>query len=285
MIEGLNRKLGVALRYVRLLGKYLFVKLVRSKNGKGDVTVNDIPVKISNKKDILTLAREMKRTDKIGNDFPMPKNISDLTVDRNATKEEKAEVIANAQANNIEEDPSDDWLEYGVGERPRPKIPFQSKEFPIPKPLREEYEEGWYPAGGANGKKVNINALKVWVANVKLIGMSDDEIEEEYYQMRETEEFQQFASVDKKVENLISTMKHKRRNPQTTKRLLIDSIAYMVARKIWYAGRKPVNMTDWDWNEHTKYMRPHEGSFGQGDVWNKMPFKYDENYIYESGRV
>ena len=38
------------------------------------MTVNDIPVKISNKKDILTLAREMKRTDKIGNDFPMPKD-------------------------------------------------------------------------------------------------------------------------------------------------------------------------------------------------------------------
>ena len=76
-------------------------------------------------------------------------------------------------------------------------------------------------------------------------------------------------------------MKSRGRDPETTKRLLIDSIAYMVARKIWYVGRKPKDMTDFDWNELTKYMRPQEGSFGAGDVWDV--FKYDENYMYSSG--
>ena len=75
--------------------------------------------------------------------------------------------------------------------------------------------------------------------------------------------------------------KEHKRNPLTTKRLLIDSIAYRVSRKLWYVGRKPNHMTDYEWNEHTKNMRPAEGSYGQNDEW--VDFKYTVNYKYHSG--
>ena len=40
-------------------------------------------------------------------------------------------------------------------------------------------------------------------------------------------------------------------------------------------------MTDHEWNELTKYMRPSEGTYGVNDTW--VNFKYDEDYEYTSG--
>ena len=62
---------------------------------------------------------------------------------------------------------------------------------------------------------------------------------------------------------------------------LVDKLAYKISRKIWYVGRRPHNLTDNQWNELTKFMRPKEGSYGGGDVWTN--FKYTTNYEYTSG--
>jgi len=59
-------------------------------------------------------------------------------------------------------------------------------------------------------------------------------------------------------------------------------ITYKVARKIWYVGRKPASISDMDWNEQTKDMRPPEGSFSKNENWGGN-FPYGETYKYVSG--
>ena len=123
--------------------------------------------------------------------------------------------------------------------------------------------------------------MKKWV-NEKIVSqMSDDEIMEKYYERRETLGFAQMQSVDQNFANLVTKMRNRRRNSKVTRDLLIDSLAYMISRKIWYVGRRPSDMTDFEWNEHTKYSRPSEGSYGGGDKWTD--FKYDVNYKYQLG--
>ena len=41
------------------------------------------------------------------------------------------------------------------------------------------------------------------------------------------------------------------------------------------------NMTDSEWNEMTKNMRPAEGSYGDNDKWTSFP--YGKDYNYRSG--
>jgi hypothetical protein len=41
-------------------------------------------------------------------------------------------------------------------------------------------------------------------------------------------------------------------------------------------------MSNAQWDEYTKHLRPPEGSFGKNDTWGGV-FPYDINYKYESG--
>ena len=77
---------------------------------------------------------------------------------------------------------------------------------------------------------------------------------------------------------------------------MIDQIAFMVARKIWYVGRKPSDMSDEEWENETKHMRPNPetyqktsvGGYGVGAYIagheGEFGLKYhDEKYTYTSG--
>ena len=252
------------------------VDKVRGQNGEAYVKIGDKRVKPEDEEKLDELVN-MDDGD-IDYDYPIPDDVGEFMVSDDATVDEEAYAIANMQDHDIEREPTDDWIKYSMGESGRPNIQPQSKDT---LPLDNSYEDAIYPEGGHSKNKCNIEAIKEWVETVKLAGASDDEIEEEYYHWRENEEYQQFQKVDKNMQNLVSQMKTRGRDPETTKKLLIDSVAYMVARKIWYAGRKPKGMIDFDWDKLTRYMRPQEGSFGGGDVW--VNFKYGENYMYESG--
>ena len=63
---------------------------------------------------------------------------------------------------------------------------------------------------------------------------------------------------------------------------LVRSIAYLVARKIWYVGRKSSRETDEQWQEHTHDMRPAQGSFSKDEKWTNG-FPYGREYVYSSG--
>jgi len=140
----------------------------------------------------------------------------------------------------------------------------KSGQFPEEK-LPEDWSKFILPAGkNIGGKKADISRLKEWVEQKKFLGKTHDDLLEEYNELKGREQDTRLSGQQRKD--------------------LIDSIAFKVSRKIWYVGRKPAQMTDWEWNEMTKTMRPQKGSYSRNEKWTNMKFPYTQSYIYTSGR-
>ena len=140
----------------------------------------------------------------------------------------------------------------------------KSGQFPEEK-LPEDWSKFILPAGkNINNKKADIGRLKEWVEQKKFLGKTHDDLLEEYNELKGREQDTRLSGKQRKD--------------------LIDSIALKVSRKIWYVGRKPAQMTDWEWNEMTKSMRPQKGSYSRNEKWTNMKFPYTQSYIYTSGR-
>jgi hypothetical protein len=154
----------------------------------------------------------------------------------------------------------DESIELDSGRAVKPRVRKESTNKPV-------FPDGWsvayYPAGGEGGGKPNLQYIKEWVENVKLSNMSSEDLSFEYSRV-----------MNKPQPNGVDSEKRSE---------MVDSITYMVARKIWYVGRRSADFTDHEWNEHTKDMRPPEGSFGKNDVWTNIPFPYGQEYVYTSG--
>ena len=141
---------------------------------------------------------------------------------------------------------------------------------------REGKDMTYYPAGRASkdskewGKKPDLYRIREWVENVKWAGISDSELKSDYNERNSRDvEFGTFEAII----NQQLTPKERERHLKTT--------AYRVARKIWYVGRRPASMTDEQWDDETRDMRPPEGSFSNKEKW--VNFKYGVNYKYKSG--
>jgi len=158
--------------------------------------------------------------------------------------EEEAIMVASMQNNNIEDDVPDQVL--------RGESVDEDDEL--------EFEDGWYPDEG--NKRPHIESIKEWIKNVKWSNMNDYDLFVEY-----RERF----GLDPQKRQKISYRQ---------KESLLDSTAFLIARKQWYLGRKPSSMTDFDWNERTRDKRPTAGSFSKNDYMYKA---YDRNYEYKSG--
>jgi hypothetical protein len=156
-----------------------------------------------------------------------------------------------------------------------PNVVLESKRSlpPITNPyddIKAHRDIAYYPAGknphgrGDEGKKPNIEAIRQWVENTKIGNASHITISENF---GKEYGFVGWGFSDKEKENAI------------------NEVAFLVARKIWYVGRKPSSMTDDEWQEETKDKRPPEGSFNYrgGEKWNDFP--YDETYMYRSGYI
>ena len=131
----------------------------------------------------------------------------------------------------------------------------------------DDFTDRYYPAGKLdkystiNGNKPDIGAIRSWVADVKLAGKSQRVLELEYNKMYGV--------------NNVSWDDSKRAR-------LVKGIAYLVARKIWYVGRKPSDMDDGEWDKDTRDMRPSEGTFSSNERWANG-FTYNKEYSYSSG--
>jgi len=137
----------------------------------------------------------------------------------------------------------------------------------------EDYNRAYYPAGGMRGaaSRPNIAAILIWVEKTKL---GRPIINNQFSRINITE---QAGKPFGYIPSNMTVEDEKKR---------IDKIAYLVARKIWYVGRKPSSMSDTEWDKLTKHMRPVEGSFhlvGR-DEWGDN-FPYDQTYKYRSGYV
>lgn len=197
---------------------------------------------------------------KVPSDVP----ISSITLGENLTDTELMSVIDSIQDKERhvkEEDPSDQYIHFDL--TPPPYVSISKDDL---------YPDGWsypyFPAGkrGVRGKKdgskPRLDMIVQWVEDVKLAGKSQKALEEEYMRVFNVEKVGQWTN--NKYDNLK------------------ESIAYLVSRKIWYVGRKSSGMTDEQWDELTKDMRPPEGSFSANEKWVNG-FPYGREYTYNSG--
>jgi hypothetical protein len=145
----------------------------------------------------------------------------------------------------IKADSTEEYMEkYIDATIDKPKYQYDD-DLMIDDPETGEEKDMWgalYP-----GTKVNINAIEEWVRNVKVLNdpMLQDVIN--------TEMFDSY----------------------------VDSTVYKVARKLYYVGRKPRSTTPEEWDSLTRHMRPAEGTYSSGDVWDEFP--YGADYEYRGG--
>lgn len=221
-------------------------------------------------------ARTLESGDKKSNEiavkgvaYKVPKdvNITSIGFEDNLTDDELLSVIDGIQDRDRhvqEEDPSDKYISLDLN------LTHTQSDIRVSKD--DLYPDGWswayFPAGKngvrgrKNGGKPNQSMILKWVKNVKLAGKSTRELEMEYVRIYG-------------VENSPTMDEDK-------KERLAKSIAYLVARKIWYVGRKPSSVTDEKWDEMTKDKRPAEGSFSANESWVNG-FPYGREYSYSSG--
>ena len=117
------------------------------------------------------------------------------------------------------------------------------------------------------GKHVDIPAIKEWVMTTKI--HRDPELQEalKYDHLKISSNLSPYweSSLDRAV----------------------DSIAFKVARKIYYVGRKPPTMTPEEWDIHIKDKRPEPGTYSKNEDWGPRGFPYGDeaNYSYRQGII
>ena len=264
------------------------INKLRSRNGSARVRVGD---KTFERMETDKEVQEIVETEGIPTvEYDVPDDVGHIDFADGISEDEEIAMILSIQEADKKsyEDPNDEEMDYIYeknDKKPHKQYTtgkaggygFTSSKDRIAHP--DAWERAYYPAGqpaegGQWGKKPDIGRIKQWVEDVKWAGMDDVELKEEWMGLKK-------RSADSKKESGSRAFK---KTAFTTKQRenLLDSEAYMVARKIWYVGRKPSSMSDWEWNEHTRGMRPPEGSFGENDVFGDFP--YGKTYVYKSGK-
>jgi len=65
----------------------------------------------------------------------------------------------------------------------------------------------------------------------------------------------------------------------------IDHIAFKVARKIYYVGKKPVGMTPEEWDDYSRNLKPEPGTYSKNEDWGERGFPYGSDYITREGAI
>jgi len=136
----------------------------------------------------------------------------------------------------------------------------------------EDFQEGLHQELMADGyqkidpgKHVDIDALKEWVLTSKIHRDYDLQEAIKYDHLKVPTELHGLweSSLDRAV----------------------DSVAFKVARKIYYVGRKPPTMTPEEWDDYIKDKRPEPGTYAKNEDWGERGFPYGDeaNYTYRQG--
>ena len=195
-------------------------------------------------------------------EIPVPKNRDNVKVSSDITSEELGTYVSQS-LQDVQRAPLTEAPDPVLkSERALPKITKPEDDIQEPRDIAY-YPAGKNPYGGSDGKKPNIEAIRQWVENTKVGNASNITLSEEF---GEEFGFIGWGFSEKELDKAI------------------DEVTFKVARKIWYVGRKPSTMTDMQWDEATREMRPAEGSFSKNEKWVNG-FPYGETYKYESGKL
>ena len=115
------------------------------------------------------------------------------------------------------------------------------------------------------GKYVDIPAIREWVMTTKINRDPDLQEALKYDHLKISEDLHPYweSSLDRAV----------------------DSIAFKVARKIYYVGRKPPTMTPEEWDIYIADKRPEPGTYSKNEDWGDRGFPYGVDYEYRSGII
>tara|TARA_B110000495_G_C22983060_1_gene578114 strand:+ start:648 stop:1415 length:768 start_codon:yes stop_codon:yes gene_type:complete len=178
-----------------------------------------------------------------------------VTIADNLTDEQLAMVVTHSIQRPEEQmkksEPYDDILdnsENAISANSAPEMP-------------DGWDTAYFPAGGETGGKPNMARIREWVKNVKFTNMSTLDMQVEY--------------------GIKFNMKTPNKWDDKMKKTLVEAVAYLVARKIWYVGRKPSGMSDGEWDDLTRDKRPPQGSFSKNEHWGGA-FPYTQEYSYSS---
>ena len=65
----------------------------------------------------------------------------------------------------------------------------------------------------------------------------------------------------------------------------IDHVAFKVARKIYYVGKKPPTMTPEEWDIYIADKRPEPGTYSKNEDWGDRGFPYGSDYKTREGPI
>jgi len=169
--------------------------------------------------------------------------------------------LTGYEIEDIEADTLDEFMEKRIDaeiDQPRYKYDEDFQEG-----LNQELMADGYQAIDP-GKHVDIDALKEWVMTTKI--HRDPELQEalKYDHLKISSNLSPYweSSLDKAV----------------------DSIAFKVARKIYYVGKKPPTMTPEEWDIYIADKRPEPGTYSKNENWGPRGFPYGPDYKYREGR-
>jgi hypothetical protein len=115
------------------------------------------------------------------------------------------------------------------------------------------------------GKYVDIDALRDWVRTTK-INRDEDLQDALRYDV---------LKISVNLEGLWTS----------TLDRAVDHIAFKVARKIYYVGRKPPTMTPEEWDIYIADKRPEPGTYSKNEDWGERGFPYGADYKTREGAI
>ena len=65
----------------------------------------------------------------------------------------------------------------------------------------------------------------------------------------------------------------------------VDHVAFKVARKIYYVGKKPPTMTPEEWDIYIVDKRPEPGTYSKNEDWGEKGFPYGSDYKTREGPI
>jgi len=170
--------------------------------------------------------------------------------------------LTGYEIEDIEADTLDEFMEKRIDaeiDQPRYKYDEDFQEG-----LNQELIADGYQ-GIDPGKHVDIPAIREWVMTTKINRDPDLQEALKYDHLKISEDLHPYweSSLDRAV----------------------DSIAFKVARKIYYVGRKPPTMTPEEWDIYISDKRPEPGTYAKNEHWGDRGFPYGVDYEYRSGII